>query len=143
MVVHYYTPFDAERGDDPSLNGTLVALPPGWENRSTDGSPFLAEWHTAGGEAVEMLDIYHVGVGGVIIVGAVFACGIATAILLSAWWIISYLSELTVSAIFWVQARCDSFWCCRDREYTVDGDDIEIDETESLEDEPSSLRVAE
>ena len=124
-------------------NGTLVALPPGWENRSAD-SPFLAEWYnTSGGEAAAMLDIYRVGVGGVIIVGAVFACGIVAAILLSAWWIVSYLSELTVGAIFWVQARCASFWCCRDREYTVDGDDIELDETESFEDEPSSLRVAE
>ncbi len=143
MVVHYYTPFDAERGDDPSLNGTLVALPPGWENRSTDGSSFLAERHTTGDEAAEMLDIYHVGVGGVIIVGAVFACGVLVALLLSAWWIVSYLSELTVDAIFWIQARCDSFWCCRDREYTVDGGDIEVEETESLEGEPSSLRVAE
>ena len=147
MAARYYNPFDAEYGDDPSpngtmlitRNGTLVALPTGWEN----STPWLARDAMAGGEAAAMLDIYHVGVGGVIIVGAVFACGIVTATLLSAWWIVSYLSELTVDAIFWVRARCDSFWCCRDREYTVDGDDIEVEETESLEDEPSSLRVAE
>lgn len=143
MVVQHSNPFDAEYGGDSPLNGTLVALPPGWENRSAD-SPFLAEWHnTPGSEAAAMLDIYRMGLGGVIIVGAVFACGIVVAILLSAWWAVSYLSELTVDAIFWVQARCDSFWCCREREYTVDGGDIEVEETESLDDEPVSLRVAE
>jgi len=142
----YRNPFDAEYGDDLppngtaliTRNGTLVA-PPGWDNSTL----WLARDAMAGGEAAAMLDIYRMGLGGVIIVGAVFACGIVVAILLSAWWTISYLSELTVDAIFWVQARCDSFWCCRDREYTVDGGDIEVEETESLEDEPVSLRVAE
>ena len=77
----YGNPFDAEYGGGAPLNGTLVALPPGLENRSVDGSPFLAELHTADDDPFGMLDIYRVGVGGVIIVGAVFACGIVAAIL--------------------------------------------------------------
>lgn len=92
----------------------------------------LAEWGS------EPIHVYEMGVVGVMVVGAIFACGIVVAVLMSAWWILSYVSELTVDCILWSKERCASLWCCRDKNYTMDGDDIELEE----EDEPESLHVA-
>ena len=156
MVVHY-NPFDAEYGDDPAPNGTMLILrngtlfsnPPGWENRSTD-FPFLAEWHSAGDEAAAMLDIYTAGVGGVIIVGAVFSIGLIAALALAVWRLVSTVADWTVECLLWTQYRCRQSRCCGSRSYTVDATELEeesLGSPRSADDrsdgEPESSRVAE
>ena len=116
------------------MNGSILGLEDG---NATFSSLYqnstLAEWGS------EPIHIYEVGVTGVIVVGAIFACGIVMAVLMSTWWILSYVSELTVDCILWSKDRCASLWCCRDKNYTVDADEIELEEAE----EPEPLRVAE
>jgi len=122
----FYNPYDAEYGDDRAPNGTLASGPPGvvGVNETARGS--------------QSLDIYYAGVGGVMLVGAIFACGLVLALTYVVWQMCVAIAEATVDVLLWcndcARARCA---CClrarakrrvRDMDLPLDDEDEDGDD---------------
>ena len=74
-------------------------------------------------------DIYEAGVGGVMLVGAVFACGLVLALAYVAWQVVACCADSTVSAILACEDACRKRACgCRRRRQKTNPDDDLEDE---------------
>jgi len=99
-------------------NGTMTSEPPGVVGVSETAPP---------------LDIYDAGVGGVMLVGAIFACGLVLALSYFFWQMCICVAEATVDALLWcndcAKRRC--VCCLRQRtKRRIKGTDLPIDDDE-------------
>ena len=109
-------------------NGTMLIFRNGTLTCVGDCSDALdPSWMARGSQP---LDIYEAGVGGVMAVGAIFACGLVLALAYVAWQVVVCCADATVSAIFACEDVCRKRWCgCRRRRHANNHhDDLEDDD---------------
>jgi hypothetical protein len=105
-----YNPYDAEYGDDPAPNGTV---------------------HTMTAAVSEPMDLYNASVAGVMLVGAVFACGVVLALSYFLWQACIIAADATIDALLWCNDRAKRRCACCLRKRTrrrTRGIDLPIDE---------------
>ena len=131
-----YNPYDAEYGDDPAPNGTMPLFRNGTLTSEPPGVVGVDEMVRES----QPLDIYDASVAGVMLVGAVFACGLVLALMYVVWQTCVAIAEATVDVLLWcsdcAKRRCE---CClrRRAKQRVNGMDLPIEDEDEDGDDPA------